>query len=252
MEELDLKDIFTVIRKRIWWIISIVIIACLAAGLISFFVLQPVYVASTKLIVNQAEDSLQYQSPNINDINTNIKLIDTYKEIMLTPAIMDRVVEAHPELSLSATQLANKVQVSSVNGTQVMTVRVQDFSYNRAADIVNAVSVTFQEQIPRILNIDNVTILNEAKHSDFARPVRPNPVLNIAIAFVVSLMAGVGLVFMLEYMDDTIKTEQQVEQLLGLPTLGVIASVKQETGRKRAATEIGPDMGGKSYAKQNI
>lgn len=251
MEELDLKDILRVIRKRIWWIILIVAVCTAAAGIISYTMMKPVYEASTKLIVNQSEDSRQFQQPNLNDINTYIKLIDTYKEIMLTPRILDRVVEKHPEFNLSAEQLASKLNVSSVNGTQVMTVRVTDGSYNRAADIANAVSVTFQEEIPSIMRVDNVTILNEARHRDNASPVKPNPMLNIAIAFVVSMMAALGLVFLLEYMDDTIKSEADVEHLLDMPTIAVIAKMKPYKSSKRKSEGFSQEMGGKPYANHN-
>lgn len=250
MEELDLRDVVKVIRKRLWWILLIVVLCTTAAGVISYTMLKPVYEASTKLIVNQAEDAT-HQQPNLNDINTNIKLIDTYKEIMLTPRILDRVIEKHPEFGLSAEQLANKLHVSSVNGTQVMTVKVTDGAYNRAADIANAVSTTFQEEIPSIMRVDNVTILNEAKYRENAAPVKPNPLLNIAIAFVVSMMAALGLAFLLEYLDDTIKSEADVEQVLGLPTVAVITKMKPYKSRGRSANTLKQEVGGKTYANPN-
>lgn len=251
MEELDLKDIMRIIRKRIWWIVLIVILGTTAAGIISYTLLTPVYQASTKLIVNQSDDTVQYQQLSLNDINTYIRLIDTYKEIMLTPRILDRVVEKHPEFNLDAEQLARKVNVSSVNNTQVMTVQVTDESYNRAAEIANAVSYTFQEEIPNIMRVDNVTILNEAKYSNTAKPIKPNPLLNIAIAFVVSMMAAFGLVFLLEYLDDTIKSEEDVEKALGMPTLAVIVKMKPYKSGKRHTEELSQEMGGKPYANPN-
>ena len=249
MEELDLRDVVKVIRKRLWWILLIVVLCTAAAGVVSYTLMSPIYSASTKLIVNQTEDAMQ--QPSLSDINTNIRLIDTYKEIMLTPRILDRVAEKHPEFGLSAEQLARKIQVSSVNGTQVMTVGVLDGSYNRAADIANAVSRTFQEEIPNIMRVDNVTILNEAKHREYAAPVRPNPVLNIAIAFVISLMAALGLAFLLEYMDDTIKSEADVEKILGVPTLAVVTKMKPYKSRRRSAKTFNQEVGGETYANPN-
>lgn len=228
MEELDLRDIIHIIRKRFWLLVVIVIFSTVITGVISYTLLDPVYEASTKLIVNQSAEALPNQQLNLNDINTNIKLIDTYKEIMLTPRILDLVVEQHPEFQLTSSQLAEKLEVSSVNGTQVMTVKVQDDSYNRAVEIANAVSQTFQKEISYIMRIDNVTILNEAKHNENAEPVKPNSMLHLAIAFVVSLMVALGLVFLLEYMDDTIKSEEDVLQVLELPTLAVIANMKSK------------------------
>lgn len=247
MEEIDLKDMMKVIGKRIWLMVSIVIVCTVGAAVISYTLLTPVYEASTKLIVNQSADVLPNQQININDINTYIKLIDTYKEIILTPRILDLVVEEHPEFHLTPEQLASKLEVSSVNGTQVMTVKVQDESYDRAVEIVNAVSKTFQKEILSIMRVDNVTILNEAKHNVNAKPVKPNPMLNIAIAFVVSLMMALGLVFLLEYMDDTMKSEDDIQQVLELPTLAVIARMKPSKSRKRPFKTMNQNLGGKKH-----
>ena len=62
--------------------------------------------------------------------------------------------------------------------------------------------------------------------------------LNVAIAFVVGLMAAVGLAFLLEYLDNTVKKEEDVETLLGLPVLGIVARMDEETPREIARSII--------------
>lgn len=226
--ELELKDYLHIIRKRLWLIVGFVALACLGAGFVSKLFLTPIYQASTKLIVNQSTESVGLNSLDLNTVNLNLRLIDTYKEIIKTVAIMDIVSEEHPEFGLTAEQLIRKVSVSSVNNTQVMTLVVEDPSYGRAAEIVNAISDVFQREIPKIMSVDNVSILNEAEVGLSPSPVRPNVPLNVAIAFVVSLMLILGVVLLLEYLDDTVKTEKDVEQLLQLPTLSVIARMSEE------------------------
>ena len=56
-------------------------------------------------------------------------------------------------------------------------------------------------------------------------PVSPNKKLNIAIALFLGLMVSVGIVFLLEYLDNTIKTENDVEKYLHLPILGIIPKI---------------------------
>lgn len=228
--ELDLKDYIKVIKKRFWLILAIVVIACASTGILSYFFIQPVYEASTKLVVNKSSNQvgMGVEQMNLNDINFNIRLIDTYKEIIRTTRIMDKVANEYESLNLTTEQLINKVKVSSVNNTQVMTLIVQDTSYSVAMETVNAVSKIFQREIPGIMSVDNVSLLNEAKPINNPVPVKPNPKLNIAISFVVGLMTAVGLAFLLEFLDDTIKTEQDVQNFLELPTLGVIAKINED------------------------
>ncbi|WP_010276911.1 YveK family protein [Paenibacillus senegalensis] len=226
--ELDLRTYLKVIQKRIWLLVGIVFLSCAATAVVSYFFIQPEYQASTKLIVNQSNDRIGLDSLDLNQINMNLRLIETYKEIIKTPAIMDIVVRENPHFDLSASELIQKVKISSVNNTQVMTLQIQDASQEKAAEMVNAISKTFQQEIPKIMRVDNVSILNEAKVQDHPTPVSPNPPLNLAVSFVVSLMIALGLIFLLEYLDDTIKTENDVQQVLGLPVLSIIPKIKQE------------------------
>jgi capsular polysaccharide biosynthesis protein len=225
-EELDLREYFLIVRKRMALIIIFVLVCTVAAGVYTKLFKDPIYEASTKIVVNQtSQQQLSVGQLDLNQINSNIKMIDTYKEVIKTPAILGKVAEQYPQLGLSAKDLAEKIQVSSVNDTQVMTLAVQDVSYKQAAEIVNAISIVFQKEIPNIFNIENVSILNEAVVDDQPAPIGPNVVLNVIISFVVSLMVAVGLAFLLEYMDDTIKTEADVLRYLGQPTLAMVARV---------------------------
>lgn len=226
--ELDLRDYLKVIRKRFWLMAIIVLISCSTTGVVSYMYLTPVYQASTKLIVNKPNEAAGINALNINDVNVNIRIIDTYKEVIKTSYIMEMVATEHPQFQMTPEQLISKVKVSSVNNTQVMTLVVQDPSYDKAVNIVNAVSHTFQREISKIMNVDNVSILSEAKADASPVQVSPKPKLNIALSFVVSLMVAVGLAFLLEYMDDTVKSEADVEKLLGIPTLSMITKIKPE------------------------
>ncbi|NIK69227.1 Wzz/FepE/Etk N-terminal domain-containing protein [Paenibacillus sp. BK033] len=236
-EELDLREYFLIVRKRLLLIVIFVLVCTVASGVYTKIFKDPIYEASTKIVVNRTNESLAVGALDINAINSNIKMIETYKEVIKTPAILGKVAEKYPQLGLSAKELAKKIKVSSVNDTQVMTLAVQDVSYRQAAEIVNAISIVFQQEIPNIFQVQNVSILNEAILDDQPAPVSPNVTLNIIIAFVVSLMIAVGIAFLLEYMDDTIKTEADVERYLGQPTLAMVARVEAsefQTGSSRA------------------
>ncbi|MFD2611103.1 YveK family protein [Paenibacillus gansuensis] len=225
METNEFKDYLTMLKRR-WHIITlIVLLTTIGAGLYSYLVIKPTYEASTKLIVNVKQNVGLLGELKLDDINSNMKLVDTYKEIIKTPPILDKVAAQYPELSDSTSGLNQKISVNSVNGTQVMTVKVRDQSYEKAAKIANAVSVVFKQEIPSIMKIDNVTILSLAKADANPAPVAPNKVLNILVAFVLSLMVGAGLAFALEFMDDTLKTESDIERYLGLSTLTTVYSI---------------------------
>ncbi|OXM13125.1 YveK family protein [Paenibacillus herberti] len=240
---MELKHYAFMIRKRLWLIVAVVIMSCSLSATYSYWYAKPEYEASAKLLVGQVKDSGGLMSSlDLNLINSNIQLIKTYKEIIKTPRIMQIVAEEYPQLNQSAGQLAGKVTVTSVNDTQVMSVTARDSSFESAARIVNAVSAVFSNEIPKLLQVDNVSILNQADPGANAAPVAPNAKLNIVMAFVLSLLAGLGLAFLLEYLDDTIKTEEDVMDTLGLPVLTVIPKFK--------GSEVVPSGGNNRHTKQ--
>jgi capsular polysaccharide biosynthesis protein len=102
---------------------------------------------------------------------------------------------------------------------------VQDPDEKIAAKIANKTAEVFKTEIVKIMSVDNVSILAKAAASDNPSPIKPRPIVNIAIALVFGLMAGVGIAFFLEYLDNTVKTEQEIEKLIGAPILGVIATM---------------------------
>jgi capsular polysaccharide biosynthesis protein len=233
--ELELKDIFRIIRKRLWILIIFVLLTTLIAGIYSYYLATPIYQASTKLIVNKTSETLNLgQQLTLSDVNLNISLINTYKEIIRTTYVMNIVAELNPEFNLTAAQLISKVKVNSVNQTQVMTVSVEDESHAKAVKIVNQIAEVFKDEVPNIIKVDNVSILDQAKNTANPIPIRPQPLLNIAIGFILGLMLAIGLILILEYLDDTLKTEEDISQYLQLPTLAMITSFDQADSQKKS------------------
>jgi capsular polysaccharide biosynthesis protein len=221
-ETISLRELFYTLRKRIWLIISITLIVTLLSGIYSFFIATPIYSSSTQLLVNQEKnDQPMY---NIGEIQTNLQLINTYNVIIKSPAILDLVAK---ELDLGQTsdELNSMITVGSEKDSQVLNITVQDPNPQMATDIANTTAKVFQNEIVKIMNVDNVSILAKATTKENQSPIKPQPVLNIAIAMVVGLMIGVGLSFLLEYLDNTIKNELDVEKVLGLPVLGAITTI---------------------------
>lgn len=224
-ETISLKELFETLKKRFLLIILITIAAVLVSGVISYFFLTPIYQASTQILVNKTQnDQSLYSTPN--EVQTNIQLVNTYNVIIKSPAILDKVSK-ELKLGMTTEELNQKITVASEQNSQVINLSVQDPDPDQAATIANRTADVFQTEIAKIMKVDNVTILAKAKVTPDQAPVKPKKLLNMAIALVIGLMAGVGIAFLLEYFDNTIKTEQDVEKLLELPILGVTANIDE-------------------------
>ena len=224
-ESISLKELFLTLKKRLSLIIIITAIATATSGIVSYFVLTPIYQSSTQILVNQSKSDQQVY--NVGEVQTNLQLINTYNVIIKSPAILDKVIEKE-NLEMSAGALNGLVTVASEQNSQVVNITVQNEDPQKAAAIANSIATTFKEEISTIMNVDNVSILTQAQLGENPSPIKPQPALNMAIALVVGLMAGVGLAFLLEYLDNTIKNEQDIENQLGLPVLGAITTINME------------------------
>ncbi|WP_053365613.1 YveK family protein [Bacillus sp. FJAT-27245] len=231
-ETISLKQLLQTLKKHLILILSLAILAVVITGVVSYSFLTPVYQSSTQILVNQAKDQKAVYSTA--DVQTNLQLINTYNVIIKSPAILDLVIK---QLDLEQTfqQLNEKIRVASEKDSQVVTISVQDENPEMAAKIANTIAAVFQQEIAAIMNVDNVSILAKAEVTEGQAPVQPKPLLNMVAALVVGLMAGVGLAFLLEYFDNTIKTEKDVERVLGLPVLGIIPVIEDVKFRTKKA-----------------
>lgn len=249
VEHKELKEFGKVLKKRLWLIALCVIIACIATGGYSYFFIKPVYEASSKLVMKHSRDNGNLiKQLDINEVNLNLLLVNTYKDIIKTNAVMDRVVERYPELGLTAEQLIGRTHVSSINDTQVMTLSIRDYSMANAINTVNAIAAVFKEAVPSIMSVDNVEILSKAK---IAYNVAPNPVVNIMISFILALLISTGAVFLIEYLDDSVKSEADISSILGVPTFAVVTTIRRKDLvplRRKSTTR---NMGGAPDATLN-
>ncbi|MDF2713112.1 MAG: lipopolysaccharide biosynthesis protein [Paenibacillus sp.] len=250
---IEMRELNTVLRKRLWVVAIFIMIGCSMAYLYSSYFMTPIYSASAKLIVNQIKSSSQGDRVDLTSVNTSLMLVNTYKEIIGTSAIMEKVIEQYPGIGMSSSQLIGKVKISGVRDTQIITLTVTDPSHENAVKIVNAVSEVFKAEIPKIMMADNVTILHSAKPSSDPRPLSPNIPLNIVIGFLLSLLISIGIVMMLEISNDTIRSDDDVRRRLGLPVLASVSKIRRSgTGpQSNNSSAAKPGKGGETYVGIN-
>ena len=222
-ETLNLEDILEVIKKNFLMIaIMTLLFGCIAAyGTI--FLMTPQYETKTQILVSQAQET---EVVNNQDIQASLQLINTYRDIIKSPTVLDDVVN-NLELQESSTAISEKINVTNQDQSQVLTVTVTDESAQRAQDIANEVASVFQSTVPEVMNVDNVSVLAAADVGENPSPVSPQPVINIAIGLILGLLVGLGIAFLRAFMDKRVQTEEDVEKYLDLPVLGTVARFKK-------------------------
>jgi len=219
MDELDLKGIIKIIRKRIILIITVPIIFAAIGAIVSIYFIEPVYESSTTLIINQnkAQDAVISKA----DVDLSKSLIYTYAEMAKSNTVLEKTKQA---LNLDKLD-SNSITVSPVKDTQILKVSVQNTDAKLAKDIANTIVSEFTLEIIRITKTDNVAVVDYAKLP--AELVKPNKLVNTAISGILGEIIIILLVFVIEYFDNTLKTEKDVEKYLELSVVGSVPNFSQ-------------------------
>lgn len=225
-ETISLKEIFHTLKKRVALILIITLLATAVSAFVTYFFMTPKYDATTQILVNQntAKDNLY----STNAVQTNIQLVNTYTEIIYSTPVLNQVIK-DLHLNMDASELEGLITTNTEENSQVFSLTAETDSPSESAKIANGVATAFKAQVPKMMNVNNVTVLSKAQ-PDYA-PVKPKPLMNIAIAFIVGLMVSIGIAFLLEYLDNTIKTEDDIEKVLSLPVLGAVARIDTPHGQ---------------------
>ena len=221
-ETIDLQEIHHLLKKRVILIIVLALIAMALSGTYTYYLVTPTYQTTTQMIISNLEDDNHLTH---SDIQVSLQLINTFNVILLSPTILDQVIE-DLKLQISASVLSGRMTASNAENSQVIALTVQHEDPELAQMIANTTAEIFSDEITEIMNVDTVRILATAQLP--TSPISPNLTLNLAIGLIIGAMSGIFLAFFLDFLDKTVKTEQEIERLTNLPVLGIIPVMKAE------------------------
>ncbi|RST72540.1 capsular biosynthesis protein [Siminovitchia acidinfaciens] len=215
VKEINLKDLYRVIKRRLWLVALIATLATTAGWFYSNLnKTAPIYQASSNIIID-ADPAYK------NTLQVIIKDITVIEKV-----IQELGIENSPET------LAGQINVESIEDSQVVKISVTDTDPERAANIANTTARIFKGQIPKVMEFKSVSVLSEAKVNPF--PINENNQNKIILgAMIIGIMIGIGLIFLIDSLDDSIKSEHDIESILGIPVLGSISKINKKNVTKR-------------------
>ncbi|KJS17948.1 MAG: hypothetical protein VR69_02685 [Peptococcaceae bacterium BRH_c4b] len=289
---IDLRVLINVLKKRFWVIALLTALAVTASGLLSYFVMTPVYEAKTVLLVTQAAEKQQVtaQKDDVNSILNNayripVLTMNDYIGQVKSVTLMQRVIDKLHlnKLGYTPRVLAGQIRATAAKDSYLIEVIVSNINPVLAANIANTLSQEFmaliserntevmdrsakfmrdqmnnikvelaaatdpyeKQRLQGVLNLlaEGITRTQITRSIDLGStslavispaiapnsPVKPNKERNMAVAFMLGLMASVALIFVLEFLDNTIKTPDDVAAHMGLPVLGLIPATNSRT-----------------------
>ena len=129
------------------------------------------------------------------------------------------------KLDMTPAELSKKISVSVPTDTRILSITAKDGDPKEAARIANGLRNVAAEKIISVTKVSDVTTLDEAEVPQ--SPSSPNIRRNVLLGFVAGVGLMVVLLVVVEVLDDRVKRPEDVEELMGLPLLGVVPDIKK-------------------------
>lgn len=222
---INLKDLFTLIKKKIWMIALVGLVFGLVTAGVNQFLLKPVYKATTTIITNKEIDEEMAQMSTSDDFNFSQKMAVTYSNIITSRVVLDQVIK-DLNLKIAYEDLENLVDVETVDDTQIIEINVTYGNPKIAAKICNQIPIVFEKEVKRITKASAVEVIDKATVPKWH--IRPRKTVNTIIATLIGVMLATAFVLMRELLDKTIKTTKDIEKYFDYNVLGVVSKQKQD------------------------
>lgn len=218
--EIDLMELFYALRHRLWIIILALVIGGAGAGLFSKKVLSPIYESTSMVYVLSKETTLA----SLADLQIGSQLTKDYSVIIKSRPVLEEVIEKQ-NLDMTTEELSKMINIDNPKDTRILSITVSDVDPMRAQAIVNEITKDSSSYIADIMEMVPPKIIEEgvAAIKPSSPSVKKNAILGgLGLAFV-----ACGLICLKVIMDDTIKSEDDIEKYLGMSVLAVIPDVKE-------------------------
>lgn len=221
MDEIDLRDLFAILRKRIAFLIVVPIVITTIVGLYYYKYVKNEYTAETKLYV-----LIDYEDTTGNmryDVTTSTSFAGDYQQLITTHEVLSVAAE-----KLGVDDLESvKIEVSAQENTRVLVLSVIGNDPVFCMNAANTISEVFIDYLSSITQTNSISIASRALLPD--EPSGPSRMRNTAIGFLAALFAVAAFFIVIEVMNTTMRSSEDVEVNLNVPVLARITGYEKET-----------------------
>lgn len=210
-KEIDLRKLLNTIKNKLWLIV-------LLTGAMTVLGI---------LYNSQSEPNMYSSSSRVMIAATN-DMMSTVRALVREPIVLNQVIE-DLELNATAGQLRSRIRVDSVEQSLITVISVTDTNAERAADIANAVVTVYRSVAAETLGISSIKLLTSAVPEP--SPINGKSNTIVYVAFIMGLILSLSMAFLLESLDDSIRTEHDIESTLGINMLGQVSKIKSGYSR---------------------
>ncbi len=233
MEELDLKELLQIFWEKKMQIILIVAIFAIAGVIYSMGFIKPKYQSSTRLLLTTNSATNTESSITATDVTLNSKLVSTYSVLVKSQKVIREVI-SNLDINVDEEVIRKNVTVSAVSDAEVIEIKVKNEDPVLASKITNEIAKVFIENVKEYYGIDNVRVVDVAEVAQ--APCNINHPKDVAIFAFIGLVISAMYVLLVNMLDTTIKSSEDIEKIQGLTVLAsipVYGAIDDKSNNKR-------------------
>lgn len=219
--DIDLVEMFYRLLENAKWIILAAMLGAFAFGLYTHNFVTPTYQSTAKLYVVNSSDS----AINLTDLNIGDKIADDFVQVFRNRDVYDQVVIHMKEkygvdLKYSFGRMQSMMGISIITDTRILKITVTSPDPVEAYQIATAYADMAKEFIAGIMGMDKPTDFEKARIA--TSPSGPNMSRSVVMGFLVGAVIATAIIVLQFIVDDRIRTAEQLQKRLGMPTLGMV------------------------------
>ena len=214
--EIDLLELL-VMKKHLAAILLAGIVGLVIMFACTTILMTPLYSASSMMYV--MPDNSNSNSSTLSDMQVGQQLTSDYSSMIESRSFMEDVIKKL-NLTIDYQQLLEKVEVTNPTSSRILQVTVNDPNPQTAADIANEVASVAESKLKEITGMQAIKIYEEAAVPE--KPSSPSLKKNCALGLLAGIVLAMVVITVLYLMDDTIKTEEDIEKYLGVSVLAKV------------------------------
>lgn len=228
--EIDLLELLHALRRKWAALVAGLLIGALAAGLFTKFLITPQYQASAMIYILTKTTSVT----SLADLQIGSQLTVDFETLATSRPVVDEVRKKLNLEDISYDKFVDMLTISNPTDTRILKITATHPDPKTAMEIANAMADSTADRVAEIMVTDRPTIAEEAVLP--TKPASPSLPKNTAFGGVIGFLLVAAVVIARFLLDDTIKTEEDVQKYLQLNTLaafGVNRGNEGETKRRR-------------------
>ena len=213
---MTLLELFALIRSRLAIVIIIPIVCAVCTAAYCWGIMPNEYTAETSIyaLTKSSTNDQNENAVTYSDLNASQMLANDFAELAKNDQVRASTAEAIGLDDLSKYSIA----VTSSNNTRVIKVSVTGRDPESVALVANKLTEEIGDTAVRIMNVEAVNVVSEAKAP--TAPSGPRRLLYTGVALLAGLFLAIALVVILDMLNTTIRSDEEAAELLGAPVIG--------------------------------